>query len=177
MLRVPQLAQIPVAVVISLPKTATRVPAIAFPSSASIGLGPGGAEAFGPDLAYFVPELREGVRSGLREPGGAAHGDERALARRPRDFVEELLVDPSRVPAPSVRLLAGEREADVDHVVGADPHQLLAVDDVRERARRVEQPHRHSAFDRLVVAQDRAERHHAGAAADEQERAAERLLP
>src|SRR5919106_3092281 len=177
MVRAPQLAHVPVAVVISVPKTATRVPAIAFPSSASMRLASGGAESFGPNTGGFVAEGDEGARGRLHEGRRATYVDERALARRPVDLVEEVLVDPAAVSAPSLRLLAREREADVDHVVCRDCRQLVAVDDLWERARRVQQPHRKRAFDRPAVTQDRAERHDSGAAGEEQKRSAERGLP
>src|SRR5918996_3879280 len=156
---VPQLAHVPVAVVISVPKTATRVPAIAFPSSASMRLASGGAESLGADPLRLVAECDEGARGGFHERRRAADVDERALARRPVDLVEEFLVDPPAVSAPSLRLLACEREADVDDVVCRDCRQLVAVDDLWERARRVQEPDRQRAFYRPVVTQDRAERH------------------
>src|ERR671918_1318114 len=174
---VPQLAHVPVAVVISVPKTATRVPAIAFPSSASMWLASGGAESLGPDAGRFVAEGDEGARGRLHEGRRAAYVDERALARRPVDLVQEFLVDPAAVSAPSLRLLACEREADVDHVVCRDCRQLVAVDDLWERARRVQQPHRHGACDRPVVTQDRPERHDSGPAGEEQKWTTERGLP
>src|SRR5918992_4347831 len=177
MLRVPQLAHVPVAVVISVPKTATRVPAIAFPSSASMRLASGGAESFGPDAGGFVAEGDEGACGGLHESRRAADVDERALARRPVDLVEEFLVDPAAVSAPSLRLLACEGEADVDRAACRDGHQLVTVDDLWERARRVQQPHRHRAFDRPVVTQDRPERYDAGAAGEELKWSAQRGLP
>src|SRR5918992_4313036 len=173
----PQLAHVPVAVVISVPKTATRVPAIAFPSSASMRLASGGAESFGPDAGGFVAEGDEGACGRLHEGRRATDVDERALARRPVDLVEELLVDPAAVAAPSLRLLACEREADVDHVVGRDCHQLVTVDDLRERAGRVQEPDRHRALHRPVVTQDRPERHDAGAAGEELKWSAEGGLP
>src|ERR687895_838176 len=128
MLRVPQLAHTPIAVVISMPKTATRVPAIAFPSSASTGLASGGAESLGADPVRLVAECDEGARGRLHEGRRAAHVREGALARRPGDLVEELLVDSAALSAPSLRLLACEREVDVEHLVGRDRHQLVTVD-------------------------------------------------
>src|ERR671918_1546112 len=174
---VPQLAHVPVAVVISVPKTATRVPAIAFPSSASMWLASGGAESLGPDAGRFVAEGDEGARGGLHEGRRATYVDERALARRPVDLVEEFLVDPAAVSAPSLRLLACEREADVDRAACRDCHQLVTVDHLRERAGRVQEPDRHRALHHPVVTQDRPERHDAGAAGEELKWSAEGGLP
>src|ERR687892_880375 len=77
MLRAPQLAHVPVAVVISVPKTATRVPAIAFPSSASMGLASGGRVPFGGGL-----EARQALRAVV---GNGRAGDflQRAVRLRP----------------------------------------------------------------------------------------------
>ena len=74
-------------------------------------------------------------------------------------------------PFQPVRLLARQRD---DRVVA---RELVAVDQVVPRARRVEEPDRNLARRRAVVAQDRAQRDDARAARDQQQRAAERLLP
>ena len=55
--------------------------------------------------------------------------------------------------------------------------ELVAVDQVAPRARRVQEPDRDLARGRAVVAEHRPQRDDAGAARDEEERAAERLPP
>jgi hypothetical protein len=123
-LRLRQLAHAPIAVVSSVPKTAMSVPAIAFPSSAAIGLASCGPEAFGADATGFMAEGHEGARSRLHERGRAARIHKRPLASGPGDLAEELLVDPASVSLPSLGLLAGQRVADVDRTVGGNPRQL-----------------------------------------------------
>jgi len=58
--------------------------------------------------------------------------------------------------------------ADVEPAVLDHPHQLLSVDDVPKRARRVESTQGDRAADREVMTQHRSERHEARPAADEQ---------
>src|SRR3954447_20178366 len=130
MLRVPQLAHAPMAVVSSVPKTATSVPAIAFPSRAGIGLTSCGSEAFDPDATGFMAEGHEGVRRGLDERGRAARVHKRPPPPWPGDLAEELLVDAAPVSLPSLGSLAGQCVADVDRAVGGNRRQLLAIDDL-----------------------------------------------
>jgi hypothetical protein len=47
-------------------------------------------------------------------------------------------------------------------------HQLVAIDHVVERASPVQESRRHRALDDPVVTKDRAQRHDAGAAGEEQ---------
>ena len=70
-----------------------------------------------------------------------------------------------REVAVEVRLLLGARE------------NLVAEDDVGEAPRRIDQHRRHVRRDDRAVAQDRHQRHDAGAAADQQERPAVGGLP
>src|SRR6478609_626633 len=77
-------------------------------------LHPRSAEAFGPYPVRLVTERDKGARRCLDEAGGAADVHQRVFPQRPADLVDQLPVDPAGVPAPSFRLRAGEREADVD---------------------------------------------------------------
>jgi hypothetical protein len=74
-------------------------------------------------------------------------------------------------------LRAGERETDIEADFHAHPGQLVSVDDIWERTRRVEDAQRDGAADCNMVAQHRAQRHDARAAADEEQRTAELFLP
>src|ERR671919_2383250 len=132
MVRLPQFAHVPLAVVMSLPKTASSVPAIALPSSASIELASTGPEAFCADPAGFMPEGDQGARRGLHKRRRAADVDERALAGHPGDFLEKVAIDPPCIAAPPFRLLAGQGEADVDHPIRPHPNQLRPIDHLRE---------------------------------------------
>jgi hypothetical protein len=94
------------------------VPATAFPSRASIGLASCGPKAFGADATGFVAEGNQRACRRLHDRGRAAHAHEWALARRPGDLLEELSVDPAPISAPFLRLLPGQRVADVDRAAG-----------------------------------------------------------
>src|SRR5204862_7045954 len=79
-LRLPQLAHAPIAVVSSVSKAATSVPAVAFPSRAAIRLTSCGPEAFDPDATGFMAKGNEGARRRLHERGRATRIHKRPLA-------------------------------------------------------------------------------------------------
>src|SRR5918995_7124806 len=60
---------------------------------------------------------------------------------------------------------------------GREPLQLIPIDDVAPRPRRVDEPGPHRATRTLAVPQHRHQRDDAGSTADEQERSALRGLP
>src|ERR687892_1097110 len=135
MLRTPQLAQVPNAVVISWPKTPIVVPAIPFPSN-SIDLHSRRTEGHVEHPARLVAKGDQTERGFVDEWRRSAHVDERALARRPGDLLKKLHVGPSLPPPPSLRLLPREREPDVDRVAENVCHQLVAIPHRRPHARR-----------------------------------------
>ena len=96
------------------------------------------------------------------------------MARR---IGQEFLVDPASVSAPARWLLAGQREADIDLTVLGEPHQLVAIDHIAQRAGRVQQPHRGGAAACAMVAEHRPEGRHARPACDKEQRAAAGRLP
>ncbi len=124
-----------------------------------------------------MAERDELVRGRLDERGRAADVHERLLDRRPRHVLEQPPVDPASVAVPALGLFASQGESDVDHVLRVEPRQLLAVDEIVRRPRRVEQPHGDGAADGTVVTEHRAQRHDARASADEEQRAAVGVLP
>src|SRR5438067_1179981 len=107
-----------------------RVPAIAFPSTAPIGLRSCRSEAFGADATGFMAEGYQRACRRLHERRRAADVHKRVLARQPGDLAEQLLVDPASVSVPSLGLLTGQRVANVDRAGGGNPGQLFAVDDL-----------------------------------------------
>src|SRR6266516_2985309 len=130
--------------------------------------------------------LIEVATNGLRHPVYPPVGPKRSVLMRAGSWPSSTSafavastnpVDTPAVPLPTLGLLTGKSEADVDLVGGGHAHQLVTVDDLLERAGRVEQAHRDDALDGVVVTQHRTQRHDARAARDEQERAPERLLP
>ena len=130
------------------------------------------SEPFGLHSARVVAELDESRRRRLDE---RASGRTRTPARRrppaTRPRASSSRVDPPRVAVPAVRLRARQRVDDLEPVT-ARALELVPVDHVLPRARRVQQPHRRVAPDRGPVAQHRHQRDDARAAGDEQERAA-----
>src|SRR5207302_8966227 len=80
-------------------------------------------------------------------------------------------VDAAGAAVPLRRLFVRQRD---DRVVAVE---LRAVDEVGARARRIEEPRRDLARDRVVVAQDRAQWHDPRSAGNKEERPAERLPP
>src|SRR5919198_1064 len=103
------------------------------------------AEALGADPSGVVPERDERVRGRLDERRRPADVGQRLLVGRPRDLAEQLGVDAARIARPVLRPLAREREAHVDAVARAQPLELVAIDHLAQRARRVQQPRRRVA--------------------------------
>jgi hypothetical protein len=101
-------------------------------------------------------------------PSATADVDERLVRRRPGDLLEQLAVD-----APGAARPVLSRQGDG----GLEVRQLPRVDQVGLRSRGVEKAGGQVASDRAVVAEHRPQRNHARAAADEEERPTERLLP
>src|SRR3954471_15481667 len=172
----PHPAHVPTAVVISRPNTSNMVPAIALPSSLSIVLRSRPAEALGSYPVRLVTQRDQGIRCRLHERGRATHIDQWALVGRPTDLGEKVLIDPTSVPSPALRLLTGQRHRGLD-AVSPDLCQLVPVDEERKGTSRAQQPHRHPALDGSMVTPHRTERHQAGSACNQEERTAQRLHP
>src|SRR3954463_616674 len=107
----------------SRPKSCSRAPAIAFPSSRVTSRS---AEPFGPDSAGPVSKRNEPVRDGLDEARRPTDEHARVVRSRKRDLAEQVDIDAAVVPVPAWRLLPRQR---VNHF---DPEliQLFAVDHV-----------------------------------------------
>src|SRR5919108_5922635 len=164
----------PVAAVISTANSSGRSPPIALPSSLASWLStsaPGGAEALCLDALRVVAELHESVRDGIDEARGAADEYPRPRRGRPRDLREDPRVDAPREPHPPGRPRARQRVENLESVpLLGESRELLAVDDVLERRRRVQQARRHLGAGCRSVPDHGHERHNARAARDEEKR-------
>src|SRR5919109_1740437 len=137
----PQPVQRPDAVVRSRPKTVSSKPAIAFPSTWVMSRA---SEPFRTDAMGRMSQPYERLGHGLDEACRAAHVDGWILVRRERNFLQQLAVDAARVAGPPRRLRARHGVHDLDSgVARAQLLELVPVDHVPERARRIEQPCRH----------------------------------
>ena len=126
------------------------------------------------------PSADEPAGRRLDEAGRAAHVDQRgSSARSPGDLLEQRLVDPAAVAGASPRATRGSaRSGPRPGPARAVAEQLLAVDHLAERARRVQQPHRDVA--RRPAAQWRSIERSGTTPEpprDQHQRPAERLLP
>src|SRR6266508_660014 len=176
----PQFSHRPRAMVTSKAKSSRRSPAAAFPSSfrscSSISTSCR-TETLGPDLFRRVAYGDEAVGDRLDEARRAA--DERdAFAARIRHLTQDLLVDAACIPRPARRLFPRERVVELElGVRGGAPIELVAVDHVLERARRVEQAGRDDGSGGRSVPEHGDQRDDARPAPDEEEGAALLRLP
>src|SRR3954447_11779501 len=157
----PQEAQPCGASVSSVPKSSSRRPASAFPSShnaRSFISSSCGAEALGPDRGRIVPKLYEQVVGALYESRWTADED-----ARPRSWCrpygpEHLCVDAPREPGPADRRLAGKRAMQMDSVGGRQGFELVAIQGVVKRAGGNEQPRIDFARARSTMTEHRHQR-------------------
>src|SRR6266545_7933436 len=127
----------PSASVRSRPKTLSRTPPIEFPSSRVTSSS---SESLRPDPSGPMPQADETVCNRLDEARRPAHEHARTLRRSERDLAQQVEVDPVRVPRPAGRLGTGQRVHDLEAVPArAQLVELLAVDDLLERTRRVKE--------------------------------------
>src|SRR4029450_7058101 len=117
------------------------------------------AEALGPDASRIVSQSDEAVRGRLDEAGRATDVAQGTLVGRPCDLAEQRSVYASPMAFPLGRPFAREGQPDVDLVIRREAVQVVAVDDVFERPRRVEEAGRHVAAGSSAVAEHRAQRH------------------
>src|SRR5512132_1020381 len=131
----PQLSQRPRAVVSSKEKSSRKRPAAAFPSSfrsCSSTSSSRGSEALGADVLGCVAYAYEAVGDRLDESCRATDVGQ-ALGIRIRHLAKHRVVHPAGVPCPAGRLLPRQRVNDVESA------ELIPVDHVVERPRRVEE--------------------------------------
>src|SRR5262245_3676833 len=162
---VPQVAHTSVAVVISKPNSSSIMPPIALPSRRRSS-ATGRSETLGLDRERRVAKGDKPIGCGIDEPRRPADENMRLLGGGPGDFLQHLVVDPPGIARPPGRVTPGKCVKDLDPVAAA-VLELLPVDDVLERSRRVEQAHRCQAG---RGADHRHQRHHPGAPADEEDR-------
>src|SRR6516164_10279821 len=113
----PQVAQVPIAVVISTANTSCSRPATALPSSISSSISAsGGSEAFGLDRPRLVTELHEGLGHSLDERCRSTRVETRLLGWSWPDLSQHFGVDTPRVARPSRRLGICQRVHDREAV-------------------------------------------------------------
>src|SRR5690349_16461542 len=111
-LAAPQLPQVAMAVVISVPNTSISSPPIAFPSKAVSSIvtpasPPAGPESLGPDPDRRIPQIDQAGRHRFHEAGRPAHVRQRLAGCWPGHLGQHLLIHPPGIARPAARLEIG----------------------------------------------------------------------
>src|SRR5215208_2192685 len=129
--------------VTSAPNTSVSSPATPLPSSQvswAVISTSRRSEALGVDPVRRVAELDERVGDRLDEARRAAEEHQRALGRGRADGLEQLAVHAAIPAVPSCRALARERAVHRQTRTFGEARELVAVEEVAERARGDQQP-------------------------------------
>src|SRR3954449_5766295 len=166
--------------VISAPNISRSRPPSALPSShvASLLISSScGTKALGVDGRGVMAELDQELACALHEPRRTAYEDPWPAGRRGRASAEHLCVDPARGATPFGRRLARERLMHGQALTAREVRQLVAIEDLIDRARGQDQSCVDRARLRRTVAQHRHQRHEPRSARYQQQRAAIRGAP
>src|SRR6185437_2461063 len=141
----------------------------------------GGAKALGANEQRIVAGFHEERRHRLHERRWTADEHMRHLRSGPAHLAQHRGVNAAIIAGPPRGRRPCERKRDLDVRVRGELLELRAVDEVIPRACRIEEPHRYARAIRgarvRVMPQHRHERHDAGPAGHEEERAALRKIP
>src|SRR5215469_6315438 len=126
------------------------------------------SEPLGPDGRLTMPESEQLVGHGLHEWGRATHENLRLAVRLEATFSQHVAVHPPIMPHPSLGGTAGERMDEREAIaVCHQLVQLIPINDVLERARRIEKSCRRPARGLTSGPQHRHEGHHSRTAGDQ----------